>query len=246
MAGKSEEKNAYIAIQKQAAEVKEAEINSKKKTIDAALEAIAARTKVVEAEKIEATNLAESADKELARALPALEAANDAVDKLEGKYIAEMKSMNVPHQDTHMVMMAVMTFLGQATPWAEIKKVISKPGFKDSLFTFDKENIPQSRLTKVQKFTRMESFNEGHMFAISRAAAALCVWVKAIEEYAQALKVVNPKREKKEAAEAKVKAMEEELAAMQRQFDEMQAELDELQKNYDRIMAQLEEFVKEI
>jgi dynein heavy chain len=143
-------------------------------------------------------------------------------------------------------MMAVMTFLGQPTPWAEIKKVISKPGFKDSLFTFDKENIPQSRLTKVQKFTRMESFNEGHMFAISRAAAALCVWVKAIEEYAQALKVVVPKREKKEAAEAKVKAMEEELAAMQRQFDEMQAELDTLQKNYDTIMKQLDEYQKEI
>lgn len=128
--------------------------------------------------------MAEAADKELARALPALEAANEAVDKLESKYIAEMKSMNVPHADTHMVMMAVMTFLGHPHSWPEIKKVISKPTFKNDLFTFDKENIPQSRLTKVQKFTRMETFNEAHMFNISRAAAALAVWVKAIEEFA--------------------------------------------------------------
>jgi dynein heavy chain len=112
MAAKSEKNNEEIAIQKAAAEIKEAEINSKKKTIDAALDQIVARTKVVEAEKIEAQNLAEAAEKELARAMPALEAANDAVDKLESKYIAEMKSMNVPHPDTHMVMMAVMTFLG--------------------------------------------------------------------------------------------------------------------------------------
>jgi hypothetical protein len=60
----------------------------------------------------------------------------------------------------------------------------------------------------------MESFNEGYMNNISKAAAAMCVWVKAIEEYAQALKVVIPKKEKKEAAEARVKAMEEELAEM--------------------------------
>jgi hypothetical protein len=39
----------------------------------------------------------------------------------------------------------------------------------------------------------MEKFNEGHMLGISRAAAALCVWVKAIEEYSQASKAGNPK-----------------------------------------------------
>jgi chaperonin cofactor prefoldin len=49
--------------------------------------------------------------------------------------------------------------------------------------------------------------------------------------------VVVPKREKKEAAEARVKAMEEELAEMQSQFDLMQAELTELQENYDKLMV---------
>jgi hypothetical protein len=39
------------------------------------------------------------------------------------------------------------------------------------------------------------------MTGINVAAANLCSWVKAIEEFAQALKVVIPKKEKKEAAE---------------------------------------------
>lgn len=39
----------------------------------------------------------------------------------------------------------------------------------------------------------MEEFNESHMQKISRAAAALCVWVLAIVEYAQANKVATPK-----------------------------------------------------
>jgi dynein heavy chain len=31
----------------------------------------------------------------------------------------------------------------------------------------------------------------------SAAAGALCIWVRAIEDYAKCLKIVNPKREKK-------------------------------------------------
>jgi hypothetical protein len=48
-----------------------------------------------------------------------------------------------------MVMMAVMTLLGQSTSWVDIKKVIGMPHFKDTLFTFDKDNIHQATLTKV-------------------------------------------------------------------------------------------------
>jgi hypothetical protein len=38
------------------------------------------------------------------------------------------------------------------------------------------------------------------MCNISVAAASMCAWVKAVEEYAQVLKVVNPKLEEKNAA----------------------------------------------
>jgi uncharacterized protein YlxW (UPF0749 family) len=75
------------------------------------------------------------------------------------------------------------------------------------------------------------------MSRVSRGAAVLCVWVKAIEEYALAFKVVVPKREKKEAAEARVKVMEEELASMQAKLEKMQAELPDLQQNYDKLMV---------
>jgi hypothetical protein len=47
----------------------------------------------------------------------------------------------------------------------------------------------------------VENFNHKYMTGINVAAANLCSWVKAIEEFAQALKVVIPKKEKKEAAE---------------------------------------------
>jgi dynein heavy chain len=70
------------------------------------------------------------------------------------------------------------------------------------------------------------------MMRSSVAAAALCTWVKAIEEYAQALKVVNPKKAKMEAAMAKVAAMvealqelEDKYASMTKRLAEQEAEL---------------------
>jgi dynein heavy chain len=158
MSGESEKNNEEIAKAKQVAEQKEQEIQEQTKHIDKALLELQAKQKIIEAEKIEATNLAAAAEIELGKAMPALEAADAAVDKLESKHIAEMKSVNTPHPDVHMVMMAVMIYLGEKTEWVEIKKVIGKPKFKDNLMTFDKENIPTTRLQKVQKYTRMETF----------------------------------------------------------------------------------------
>jgi dynein heavy chain len=70
------------------------------------------------------------------------------------------------------------------------------------------------------------------MMRSSVAAAALCTWVKVIEEYAQALKVVNPKKAKMEAAMAKVAAMvealqelEDKYASMTKRLAEQEAEL---------------------
>jgi hypothetical protein len=51
--------------------------------------------------------------------LPSLENANSAVEKIHKKYIAELKAMNNPHQDTHRVLMAVMTLLGESTAWRD-------------------------------------------------------------------------------------------------------------------------------
>lgn len=133
MGKESETQNIEISAAKAKAEIKEGEINVAKKTIGTALEELTARKKFIEGEKTEAQNLANAADIELAKAMPALEAANAAVDGLEGKHIAEMKSQNTPHADTHNVMQAVMVYLHEAGDWMNIKKVIGKPKFKTDL-----------------------------------------------------------------------------------------------------------------
>jgi len=56
------------------------------------------------------------------------------------------------------------------------------------------------------------------MMKKSAAAGALCTWVRAIEDYAKCLKIVNPKREKKAVAEAKVARLMEELRGYEEEF----------------------------
>jgi dynein heavy chain len=159
MSAESEKSNDKIQAAKHEAEIKEAEINSKKKTIDQKLiELTAARTKI-NYEKEVATELARQADVELSKAMPALLLANEAVEGLENKYIAEMKAVVVPHPDALNVMQAVMVYLGEDVSWMNIKKVIGKPKFKDDLFNYDKDHIPQKRLNGVQKFTKLDNFN---------------------------------------------------------------------------------------
>lgn len=205
-----------------------------------------ARKKFIEGEKVDAQNLARAADIELQKAMPALEAANAAVAGLDSKYIAEMKSMNTPHPLTHNVMQAVMIYLGEGGEWLNIKKVISKPAFKKDLMEFDKDHISDKKLKAVQRFTKMDEFNASQMAKISEAAAALCTWVKAVEEYAQALKVVNPKLEKKNAAMAKVAAMEAELKEMEDKYNKMMAELAELEEEFRVLMEQMDIYKRQL
>lgn len=74
---------------------------------------------------------------------------------------------------------------------------MAKPNFFDRLYELDKEAIPEQRLKAVAKIANHEAFNEEHMMAISRAAANLCTWAKAIVFYAQTLKKSNPGKRKK-------------------------------------------------
>ena len=67
------------------------------------VELTSARQKI-NVEKELATELARQAEAELSKALPALELANAAVEGLETKFIAEMKSVIQPHPDTLNVM----------------------------------------------------------------------------------------------------------------------------------------------
>jgi len=46
-----------------------------------------------------------------------------------------------------------MTILNKDTSWASVKKEINDPDFLKKLKTFDKENISQATIKKMEKYT---------------------------------------------------------------------------------------------
>ena len=98
------------------------EVAIKQKVIDVDKVRIAAETVVTLA-------IEDQANKELQKAMPALESANDAVSKLKKEHISEVKSMNNPPKDVATVMAAVMTFLRKGKDWVSVKKELNDPKF---------------------------------------------------------------------------------------------------------------------
>jgi dynein heavy chain len=145
--------------------------------------------------------------------MPALNAAQTAVNSLDKKFISEMKALQRPPPDVAFVMDAVMVFLEKPQGWASVKLALNDTGFLKSIIEFDKENIKEKTLKKIETYTKEPNFSFEYMRSKSEAAGALCTWVRAIEDYAKCLKIVNPKREKKRLAEEKVALMEAALAS---------------------------------
>lgn len=144
---------------------------------------------------------------------------------MDKKYIAEIKAFTTPPPDVQTTMSAVMVLLQKDSTWASAKKELSDSSFIKRIMEFDKDNIPQKVLAKIEKYTRLETFQPAIVEKCNVAAGALCLWVRSLEDYSKALKVVAPKRARMAHAQeqlAKKEAMLKELS------DEFQKLLDKL------------------
>lgn len=151
--------------------------------------------------------------------MPILLAANEAVGNLSRKDIGEVRAYANPPKDIMNVMSAVMTVLGKYNAdWAFVKKEMTDPKFMERITKLEKDNMSETTMKKIEVYTRRNDFLPQILTQKSLVAGALCSWVRAVEEYHKALKIVNPKIAKKEAAEALLRQLEEQLKAMQDEF----------------------------
>lgn len=205
--------------------------------------AIESKTEHVEKEREKAQALADDANADLAKTLPILESADEAVSKLTNKDIGEVKAYQNPPKEIMNVMSAVLTFFGKTNAdWATVKKEMTDPKFIKKILHYDKNNIQDQTIKKIETYTRRDNFLPHILAQKSTVAGALCGWVKAVEEYHKALKIVRPKIAKKEAAEAYLKQLEESLKAMQDEFQVLADKLKALQESLDKTQSEMDEY----
>jgi len=142
----------------------------------------------------------DAANKELEAAIPAMEAAEAAVDCLSVKAIVEFSAFNQPPPGTSLVTKAVQILKGvtnkkQLQDWGAQQKMMKPPqNFIDSLKSFDKEGITvkQKADLKTPELLCNEIFTFEIMSKKSSAAANLANWVINIVSYHDIYEKVEP------------------------------------------------------
>ena len=196
----------------------------------------------------EVKEIADDAQADLDKALPALDNAVKCLKELQKGDIVEVKSMGKPPAGVKLVLHGVCIMFGvkavkennpdggkKIDNWHKAAQpMLANPQkFMDSLIDFDKDSIPESVIDKIQPLINNEDFTPEKISTVSKACTAVCTWVHAMNTYYFIARDVEPKRQK--------------LASAQAELDESNAALklaqDELQEVTDKL-AQLEEDFK--
>ncbi|CAG9767321.1 unnamed protein product [Ceutorhynchus assimilis] len=189
-------------------------------------------------------------ESDLSEAIPALEAAIEALDTLKPSDITLVKSMKNPPSGVKLVMEAICV-MKQIKPerkpdlttgrmmedyWGPSVKVLGDMKFLEHLKMYDKDNIPVPVMKKIRdRYMPDREFDPERIKTVSTACEGLCKWVRAMEVYDRVIKIVAPKKARLAEAEA-------ELALQMDTLNEKRAQLQEVS---DKLQALNDEFAAE-
>jgi dynein heavy chain, axonemal len=215
MAAEAEIKRIDVSKAQKAAEDLVINIAKERKIADEKQVHIEGETVKIEKEKEETIELAADADRELKK----------------------IKAFTSPPPAVETVMSAVMIVLSKNPDWASVKKELTDSAFVKKIMDYDMDNISPVVMKKIEKYTKMENFQPQIVAKTSVAASMLCMWVRSVEDYSKALKIVAPKRAKKAYAEEQLRKKLAYLEELEAEFDILARKLAELQTTYDATMA---------
>ena len=197
----------------------------------------------------EASKIAADCQADLDKAMPALQGAIKALDSLSKGDIVEVKAMKKPPDAVKLVMEAVCLMMGVKPDkikdpnggtkkiddyWGPAQKqLLGDARFLQNLKDYDKDNMDEKMVVKVNGYTQMEMFSVDVVKKASIAAAGLCKWVTAMMIYDAVAKNVGPKKEALKAAETSLKEASEALAGKEAALKAVQDKLAALQEGLD-------------
>ena len=106
--------------------------------------------------------------------------------------------------------------------------------FLKDMIGFDKDNIDEKIVRKVNSLLAGPSFSMADIAAASAALVGIMKWIQAMMKYHELLKIVNPKR-------AKVAEMNEKLGIVRARLTEKRNKLKEVEAMMAELQAQYEE-----
>ncbi|XP_041519985.1 dynein heavy chain 9, axonemal [Microtus oregoni] len=184
-------------------------------------------------------------EEDLAKAEPALTAAQAALNTLNKTNLTELKTFGSPPLAVSNVSAAVMVLMapGGKVPkdrsWKAAKIAMAKvDSFLDSLIHFDKENIHENCLKAIRPYLQDPAFNPELVATKSYAAAGLCSWVINIVRFYEVFCDVEPKRQALNKATSDLAAAQEKLAAIKAKIAHLNENLAKLTAKFEKATAE--------
>nr|XP_040125391.1 dynein heavy chain 9, axonemal isoform X7 [Ictidomys tridecemlineatus] len=183
-------------------------------------------------------------EEDLAKAEPALMAAQAALNTLNKTNLTELKSFGSPPPAVSNVSAAVMVLMapGGKVPkdrsWKAAKVTMTKvDSFLDSLIHFDKENIHENCLKAIRPYLQDPEFNPEFVATKSYAASGLCSWVINIVRFYEVFCDVEPKRQALSKATSELTTAQEKLAAIKAKIAHLNENLAKLTAKFEKATA---------
>lgn len=179
---------------------------------------------------------------DLAKAEPALLAAQSALDTLNKNNLTELKSFGSPPGAVVTVAAAVMVLLANKSgkvpkdrSWKAAKVMMAKvDDFLNQLITYDKENIADYCVKAVQPYLDNPEFEVEFIQSKSSAAAGLCAWVRNIMMFFVIFCDVEPKRIALETANNQLATAQEKLRVIQNKIQSLEEALGKLTAEFEK------------
>ncbi|KAK7113097.1 dynein beta chain, ciliary-like [Littorina saxatilis] len=240
---------AKLAAQEEELTIKNEDANKLIQVVGAETAKVGKEKAIADAEEDKVTKFAKevsakAADcsKDLEKAEPALQAAEEALNTLNKNNLTEMKAFASPPAAVVSVSAAVMCLLapGGKVPkdksWKSSKAAIMTKIDKllDDLVHYDKDHISEESLKAVQPYVNDKDFNPENIKTKSIAAGGLCSWVINIVIYYNIYLHVKPKRDALEQATNELGAAQEKLRGIKEKVAELQATLASCQAEFER------------
>ncbi|CAL8367474.1 unnamed protein product [Boreogadus saida] len=190
----------------------------------------------VAAIQAEVTKQQRETEEDLAKAEPALQAANAALNTLNRLNLTELRTFPNPPVIVTNVSAAVVVLMAppgripKDRSWKASKVVMSKvDDFLQALVNFDKEHIPEATVRCVRdEYLTDPEFNPDFVRLKSSAAAGLCSWVINIVRFHEVFCEVEVKRLCLSQANADLIEAAEKLEALRKKLTELDASLETL------------------
>lgn len=185
-------------------------------------------------------------EEDLAKAEPALIAAQEALNTLNKANLTELKAFGTPPPAVVTVLSGVMILLApngkvpKDLSWKAAKStVMSKVDeFLNNLVNYNKENIHENCLKAIRPILKNPEFDPEFIKSKSSAAAGLCSWAINIVTFYDIFCDVEPKRNALAAANAELAAANEKLVEVRTKINGLEESLAKLTAKFEKATSE--------